>query len=134
MRGQSGASPPQKRAPAPVIAKALPLLTIVVQLFWMGFFMLASPPLLVLKHDTPKDANFIRNLFNVYYVVLMTLATIGATVCIYVEETVLALAMGSLVIFVFGVRGWFISRMDWLRGIMLGGDARAVRKFRRLHV
>ena len=117
-----------------MLAKAFPLLATVVLLFWMGFFTLASPPLLVLKHDTPKDANFIRNLFNTYYVVLMTMATIGAAICVYLEKTEVAYAMGGLVIFVFAVRLLFISRMDRLRGVGLVGDSGAVRKFRSLHM
>ena len=117
-----------------MLAKVLPLLSIVVQLFWMFVFTLASPPLLVLKHDTPADAKFIRNLFNVYYVVLMALATLAAAACAYLERTGLAYAMGGLVVFVFSVRLLFISNMDRLRGVMLGGDSGAVRKFRRLHI
>ena len=117
-----------------MLAKVFPLLSIVVLLFWMFVFTLASPPLLVLKHDTPKDANFIRGLFNLYYVVLMTLAAMTAAACAYLGKTGLAYAMGGLVVFVFGVRLLFISNMDRLRGAMPGGDSAAVRNFRRLHV
>ena len=31
------------------------------------YFLLGSVPLLVLKHDTPVDGNFIRSFFNLYY-------------------------------------------------------------------
>ena len=117
-----------------MLAPVLPLLCIVVLLFWMGVFTLATPPLLILKHDTPTDANFIRNLFNIYYVVLMTLATVAAAACAYLEKTGIACAMGGLVVFVFGVRLLFISNMDRLRGVMPDGDVAAVRKFRRLHI
>ena len=117
-----------------MLAKAFPLLATVVLMFWMGFFTLASPPLLVLKHDTPKDANFIRDLFNIYYVMLMTLATIGAAIRIYLEKTEVAYAMFGLVAFVFAVRLLFISRMDRLRGVGLVGDSGAVRQFRHLHI
>ena len=46
----------------------LPLATIVLLLLWMGFFMLGSLqlPLLILRHDTPLDARFIRGRFDVY--------------------------------------------------------------------
>lgn len=45
---------------------SLALLATVGLLISMGFFMLGSLPLLVLRHDTPMDARFIRGmLFNV---------------------------------------------------------------------
>ena len=50
----------------------------VALLVWMGFFMMGSLPLLILKHDTPLDARFIRGLFNLYCVAIMITATAGA--------------------------------------------------------
>ncbi len=32
------------------------------------YFILGSIPLLVLKHDTPLDARFVRGFFDIYYV------------------------------------------------------------------
>ena len=55
------------------------LISTVVLLVWMGFFMMGSLPLLILKHDTPVDSRFIRGLFNVYYVALMV-ARVGRCV------------------------------------------------------
>src|SRR5262245_21246398 len=60
----------------PVLSRAFPLLSIVVLLFPMGVFMLGSPPLLILKHDTPVDGRFIRGLFNLYYISVITVATV----------------------------------------------------------
>jgi hypothetical protein len=117
-----------------VLSKAFPFLSIVVLLFPMGIFMLASPPLLILKHDTPLDGRFIRGLFNLYYVALMTIGVTAAVGCAVFGQRVVALAMGGLVIFVFGIRRWVISKMDTLRGAMAGGDSSAVPRFRRLHI
>lgn len=49
-----------------MLTTILPLATIVLLLLWMGFFMLGSLPLVILRHDTPLDARFIRGLFDVY--------------------------------------------------------------------
>jgi len=117
-----------------VLSKAFPFLSIVVLLFPMGIFMLASPPLLILKHDTPLDGRFIRGLFNLYYVALMTIGFIAAAGCALIGQRVVALAMTVLVVFVFGLRRWMISNMDTLRGAMAGGDSSAVPRFRRLHI
>ena len=100
----------------------------------MGFFMFASPPLLILKHDTPADARFIRGLFNIYYVSVMTIAAMGAAGCIIVGKLGVALAMGGLVVVMFGIRRWMISNMDKLRDAIARGDSKAIPRFRHLHM
>ena len=117
-----------------MLAKVFPLLSIAVLLFAMGFFMLASPPLLILKHDTPVDGRFIRGLFNLYYLSVMTIAAVGAAGCALMGQGTVALAMGGLVVFVFAVRLWVVSQMDDLRGAMARGESMAMPKFRRLHI
>ena len=117
-----------------VLSKVFPLLSIVVLLFPMVVFMLASPPLLILKHDTPVDGRFIRGLFNVYYIIVITIATAGTAGWALMGRGVVAFAMGGLVVFVFGLRRWMISNMDKLRCAMTRGDFMAVPRFRRLHI
>jgi len=117
-----------------VLARAFPFLATVILLFPMGVFMLASPPLLVLKHDTPLDGRFIRGLFNIYYVSVMVVATAGALGCILVGKTGAAAAMGGLVLVVFGIRRWMIVKMDDLREAIARGESGAIPGFRRLHL
>ncbi len=106
----------------------------VVLLVWMGFFMMGSLPLLVLKHDTPLDGRFIRGLFNVYYVAVIL--TASAAALSYVWSGKLVFALGAAVIggLAFALRGWIIiPRMDELRGTIPGVDA-SVAAFRKLHI
>ena len=117
-----------------MFAKALPLFSIILLLFPMGVFMLASLPLLVLKHDTPTDGRFIRGLFNLYYVSVITIGVMGAAACALTAQGAVAVAMAGLVAFVFAVRRLVISNMDKLRGEMSHGDSTAVPRFRRLHI
>jgi hypothetical protein len=118
-----------------LLAKTFPLLSIVVVLFPMGAFMLASPPLLILKHETPPvDGRFIRNLFNVYYIVVITIAVIGAAGCALIEQRALALAMVGLVVFVLLIRRGMLSKMDRVRDAINRGESMAVARFRRLHI
>ena len=70
------------------------LVCTVLLLISMGFFMLGSLPLLVLKHDTPLDARFIRGLFNVYYLAVMYLAS--ATALSYAWAQKPAIALGAI--------------------------------------
>ena len=51
----------------------------VALLVWMGFFMMGSLPLMILKHDTPMDARFVRGLFNLYYWAVIVTATAGGS-------------------------------------------------------
>jgi hypothetical protein len=115
-------------------SQVFPLLSISLLLFAMGFFMLASPPLLILKHDTPLDGRFIRGLFNVYYLSVMTVAAVAAAGCALVGRGSVAIAMAALVVFVFGIRHWMISSMDRARGAITRGEPMAVLSFRRLHI
>ncbi len=110
------------------------LISTVVLLVWMGFFMMGSLPLLILKHDTPVDSLFIRGLFNVYYVAIMATAAVGALSSAIAGRPLIALALGGVAGVGFAGRHWFVSRMDIVRGTMTADDSSAIWQFRRLHV
>jgi len=110
------------------------LISTVVLLVWMGFFMMGSLPLLILKHDTPVDSRFIRGLFNVYYVAIMSAAGVGALSCALANRPLLALALGCVAGFGFAGRYWLVSRMDTVRSTMTADDSSAIGQFRRLHI
>jgi hypothetical protein len=110
------------------------LISTVALLVWMGFFMMGSLPLLVLKHDTPLDARFIRGLFNVYYVAIMATAAAGALSYAFAERLLIALALACVAGLGYAGRCWFVSRMDMVRSTMTADDSEAIRRFRRLHI
>lgn len=58
--------------------KVVSLMSIVVQLGWMIYFILGSALMAILKYDEPNDARIVRNFFNVHYVALVGIAVIGA--------------------------------------------------------
>ena len=94
------------------------MISAVVLLVWMGFFMMGSLPLLILKHDTPVDSLFIRGLFNVYYVAIMSTAAIGALSCALAGRLTLALAMSCVAGLGMAGRYWLVSHMDRVRSAM----------------
>jgi len=106
----------------------------VLLLISMGFFMMGSLPLLVLKHDTPLDARFIRGLFDVYYKALMIIALLGATCYVLAGRPTMALVVGCVGLLGVAGRQWFITRMDNLRENMTADDRVSIRGFRRLHI
>ena len=112
----------------------LALISAVVLLVWMGFFMMGSLPLLVLKHDTPVDSRFIRGLFNLYYVAIMATGVVGAASAAIAGRAAAALGLGVVAAIGFAGRHWFVARMDLVRSTMTADDSLAIRKFRRLHI
>ena len=112
----------------------LALISAVVLLVWMGFFMMGSLPLLVLKHDTPLDSRFIRGLFNLYYVAILATGIVGAASAAIAGRASAALGLGFVAAIGFAGRHWFIARMDLVRSTMTADDSLAIRKFRRLHI
>lgn len=111
------------------------LVCTVVLLIAMGFFMLGSLPLLVLKHDTPLDARFIRGLFDFYYLAVMVTATAAALSYAWANKPAFALGAAFLSAFAFILRRWaMIPRMDALRRTMQATDRAAILHFRLLHI
>ncbi|MEY2685317.1 MAG: hypothetical protein RJA09_2461 [Pseudomonadota bacterium] len=99
-----------------------------------GYFLLGGLPLLVLQHDTPLDARFVRGFFRVYCKAAMYSAT-GATVG-YALWGRVPFAMGALLLALLAVaikRTW-LPAMQGLEPRMLAQDATAVGAFRRLHL
>ena len=110
------------------------LIATVLLLVWMGFFMMGSLPLLVLKHDTPLDGRFIRGLFNVYYVAVMLTASAAAISYFWSGKPVFAFGMALIAVLAFALRGWIIiPRMDVLRRSIPDAET-SIFRFRRLHV
>jgi hypothetical protein len=111
-----------------------PFATIVILLVWMGFFMFGSLPLMILKHDTPLDARFIRGLFDVYYKAVMVTGAVGVIANAVAERPAIAVGMALIALIAFFSRRNILGRMDELRAAMTATDASRIRKFRSLHV
>ena len=107
--------------------------TLVILLVWMGFFMLGSLPLMILKHDTPLDARFIRGLFDVYYKAVMVVAAAGTLSHALAQRPATAAGMGVVALVAFCSRRAILSRMDHLRSTMTATDTAGIRRFRKLH-
>jgi hypothetical protein len=97
------------------------------------YFLLGGLPLLVLKHDTPLDARFIRSFFGLNYTVLF-FASLGAIIC-YAFWGRPAFALGALAIAILAtvIRKSLIQIMLRLDDLIQANDCRAVDNFRRVH-
>ena len=118
----------------PLLQSIAPLATIVILLVWMGFFMLGSLPLMILRHDTPLDARFIRGLFDVYYQPVMVAAAAGTLAHVLAHRPVTAIGLMIVGLVALASRRIILGRMDRLRAAMSPTDSAAIRQFRAWHV
>ena len=110
------------------------LIAMVALLLWMFFLVAGGLPLLVLKHDTPTDSQFVRSLFNVHYLVLVGIAAVGVMSSVLSDHRLQAIFMAFIGLIGFTARRAIVSRMDQLRITMSATDTLAIRRFRWLHV
>ncbi|MFH0128686.1 hypothetical protein [Variovorax sp. EL159] len=117
-----------------MLPTVIALIATVILLVWMGFFMMGSLPLLILKHDTPLDSRFIRGLFNVYYLAVMLTASAAALSYAWCGKPAFAFGMAFIAALAFALRRWIIiPRMDMLRHTIPAVGA-SISGFHRLHI
>lgn len=99
-----------------------------------GYFLMGGLPLLILKHDVPMDAKFIRGFFNVYYRAAFWTA-LGACLS-YALWGRLSFALGAagVAAIVTVLRRRLVPAMEQLGALMEQRDADAVERFRRIHI
>jgi hypothetical protein len=112
---------------------AVAVAALVILLFPMGYFLLASPAFLLVKLDIQPVTQLLRGMFNIQF--RMTSVTgVFATVALLVAgRPLFALGIGLIAILALWGRGRFMRRMDNEISARDAGDADAVRRLRRLH-
>ncbi len=105
----------------------------VALLFFTAYFLLGGLPLLILKHDVPLDAKFVKAFFNVYYRVAFW-AALGGAVSYAVWGRFAFAAGGACIAAVVAIlRKYFLRAMDDIGSRIAGDDSEPVRRFRRMH-
>ena len=99
-----------------------------------AYFLMSSVPLLVLKHDTPLDARFIRGFYNTYYAGATLTASATAVAYAFAAQPVYAAGATALALLAILLRRTVIPKMDALRAYMAVSETTAIAGFRRLHV
>ena len=116
---------------APVIAA---LFFTVALLVTTGYFILGSVPLLVLKHDTPLDARFVRGFFTIYYRAATITASAASLSYAVAGRFGFAGGAAALALVAVLLRKQVIPKMDALGAQIESSGSDAIRKFRRMHV
>lgn len=99
-----------------------------------AYFIMGSIPLLVLKHDTPLDARFVRGFFNTYYVAAVVTAGLTSISFAFAAHPGLAIGAAALALLAVVLRSRIIPRMDALGAQIQADSMEAIPGFRRTHV
>ncbi|MDM0075205.1 hypothetical protein QTH90_12475 [Variovorax sp. J2P1-59] len=99
-----------------------------------AYFIMGSIPLLILKHDTPLDARFVRGFFNIYYVAAFMTATATAISYAIAGRPGLAVGAAALAMIAIVLRKKIIPKMDALGAQIQSNYMDAIPGFRRTHI
>ncbi|HEX7866157.1 MAG TPA: hypothetical protein VF555_14480 [Variovorax sp.] len=99
-----------------------------------AYFIMGSIPLLVLKHDTPLDARFVRGFFNIYYVAAFVTASATALSFATAGRLWIAAGAAGLAVIAVVLRKKVIPKMDALGAQIQTNYMDAIPGFRRTHV
>ena len=113
--------------------KNLSLLFTVVLLAITAYFLLGSVPLLVLNHDNPIDASFIRSFYITYFKIAIIVAVGAAASHALSGRPAFAVGAAAIAMLTWWVRARFIPRMDLLTAKIQANDAIAIQAFRKIH-
>ena len=114
-------------------SNGLALAAIVILLFPMGYFLLASPAFLLVKLDIPPVTQLLRGMFNIHFLVTSIAGVIGMVVFAVAGRPVFTIGIGLIAAFAIWARRWFLRQMDAQLSARDAGDADAVRRLRQLH-
>lgn len=99
-----------------------------------AYFIMGSIPLLVLQHDTPLDARFVRGFFNTYYVAAVVTAGATSVSYAFAARPALAGGAGALALLAVVLRSMIIPKMDALGARIQTNSIEAIPGFRRTHI
>jgi hypothetical protein len=110
------------------------LAAVVILLFSMIYFLLASPAFLFVKLDIPQVAQLLRGLFKAYFLMVSIAGAIGIVVFALTGRPAFVIGAGLITAFALWAGRWFLQQWDAQIGARDAGDARAVRRLRQLHL
>ncbi|MDA9509107.1 hypothetical protein XI09_31605 [Bradyrhizobium sp. CCBAU 11386] len=112
---------------------AIAIAAMIILLFPMGYFTLASPAFLLVKLDIRPVALLLRGMFNVHFLVMGVAGIIGTAAFLLAGRLLFAAVVGLLAAVAIGGRRRFMQRMDDQLSASDAGDTEAPRRLRRLH-
>ena len=111
----------------------LALSAMIILVFPMLYFLLASPAFLLVKLDIPAVTQLLRGLFNAHFLTMSIVGVVGTVAFAVAGRPVFAIGIGLMAAFAVCARRWFLRQMDAQLSARDAGDVDAVRRLRRLH-
>ncbi|WP_375313448.1 hypothetical protein WHZ77_09590 [Bradyrhizobium sp. A5] len=111
----------------------LAVAAMIILLFPMGYFTLASPAFLLVKLDVRPVAQLLRGMFNAHFLMMSVAGIIGTAAFLLAGRLLFAAIVGLLAALAIVGRRRFMQRMDDQLSAGDAGDADAARQLRRLH-
>jgi hypothetical protein len=119
--------------PDGVTPDGVAIAVIIILLFPMGYFTLASPAFLLVKLDIQPVAQLLRGMFNAHFLVMRVAGIIGTVAFLLDGRLLAAMGVGLVTaLAIYGRRG-FMRRIDDQLSARDAGDTEAPRRLRRLH-
>jgi hypothetical protein len=112
---------------------AITIAVMIILLFPMGYFTLASPAFLLVKLDIQPVAQLLRGMFNIHFLVMGVASVAGTLALIVAGRFVFAAGVGLIAALAICGRRWFMPWMDDQLRARDAGDTEAPRRLRRLH-
>jgi len=113
---------------------AIALASTVLLMVTTAYFIMGAVPLLVLRHNTPLDARFVRGFFNIYYFAAFFTATATAISFALAGYPVISMGAAGLALMAVILRSRIIPKMETLGEQILAGALESIPGFRRIHV
>jgi len=105
----------------------------IILLFPMGYFTLASPAFLLVKLDIRPVALLLRGMFNAHFLVMSVAGLLGTVAFLLAGQLLFAAAVGLVAALAISGRRRFMQRMDDQLSAGASGDTNAARRLRQLH-
>jgi hypothetical protein len=106
----------------------------VVVLVITAYFLMGGLPLLILKHDTPLDARFVRTFFSVYYRSAIWAGAGTAVSYALCGRPAFAIGGAAIALVAAALRGRLIPAMELIGSEIHTSGLAAIPRFRRIHV
>jgi hypothetical protein len=112
---------------------AVAVAVMIILLFPMSYFTLASPAFLLVRLDIQPVAQLLRGMFNAHFLVMRVAGVIGMVALLLEGRLMAAMGVGLIAAMAIWGRPWFMRRMDDQLSARDAGDSEAPRRLRRLH-
>lgn len=116
-----------------MVPDVAPLVAVVIVMFSLGYFAMASIPFLLVRLDIPEVWRLFRGLFDVYFRVVSFAGLVAAAAFATSGHIALMIAMTLVATLAITGRKPVLQRMDMRQTAGQAGDMAAMRQLRLIH-